>query len=295
MTAGISSCNNQRECSSRPSHLNKSGDKKQVTFSLQQTAYFSNSQQQQELEQHERKSLCWYSEAELNSSRDDARHAIEALQERPEELLSIRYDATDGFCLRGLEKYADAAAKFAGQKRLVCSVLQQQSINNKMDHVALVSRTLSQPFKDVARYYAVKSAEEAAADEESNVGKEVQKRKENEASADLAQQQEVATVLLWFVDAATHSGASSSLPVPTSPSCSSSRTTGRELMKEVQREQQEEQSLDTPPEMLSKKRSYAGSSTAEAGDHPPSSSFQQGEESLLLRRNVKPCVRVITE
>lgn len=284
MTMGVGSSYHCNEENSQTRH-EKPGDRKQVRFCVQQTAYFSNSQPP--LEQHERKALCWYSDAELGPSRDDARRAIEALQERAEDLLTMRYDATDGVCLRGLEKYADAAAKFAGQKRLVCSVLQQQYVNNKADHVALVSRTLSQPFKDVARYYAAKSAEEASADEDGETDNEAQRRKERE-SAELAQHQEVATVLLWFVDAATHKRSSSnrSKPVYDSSSCLSSRKTGLELVQHVQ-QQEQEFSPGTPPEMVSKKRSLSALPIEEAGD--------QADELRLHRRNVKPCVRVITE
>ena len=72
------------------------------------------------------------------------------------------------FCWRGVEKYVDAVGKLEQQRRLVGSVLHQQSIcasggpigGSKEDHVALVSRTLSQPFKDLARHYAEECAQE---------------------------------------------------------------------------------------------------------------------------------------
>ena len=51
-------------------------EKKRVSFSLQQTAYFSP---EQLLSKEERKMECWYSEAELTVSRDEARMAIQAL------------------------------------------------------------------------------------------------------------------------------------------------------------------------------------------------------------------------
>ena len=188
--------------------------KKRVSFSLQQTAYFSP---EQTLSKEERKTECWYSEAELNASRDEARMAIQALHHQlqldaaaaassntksPSEpvrplsddlgswLLRCPDDQTKIVCLRGIEKYADAAAKYAGQKRLVNSVLHQQSINNEDIHVSLVSRTLSEPFKEVARYYAMKSAEELV------LSKKLEQEKEE---TDRKQREEVATVLLLIM------------------------------------------------------------------------------------------------
>ena len=103
-------------------------------------------------------------------------------------VLQCPQDETKIVCLRGIEKYADAAAKYAGQKRLVSSVLQQQSLNNEDIHVALVSRTLSQPFKEVARYYAMKSAEEL------DLSRKLEQEREERK-----QQAEVATVLLLIM------------------------------------------------------------------------------------------------
>jgi hypothetical protein len=159
--------------------------KKRVMFELQQTAYFSDagdSSSTSSLEttnhddDHDEYVSCWYSDRELHQTRDDAFQCILSLQKRliqeGDNFSSISIDALEIpcphdpsqlLCLRGIEKYADAAVKFAGQKNHVRSVLRQQAINNKREHMALVSRTLSQPFKDVARYYALKSAEEQEA------------------------------------------------------------------------------------------------------------------------------------
>jgi hypothetical protein len=111
----------------------------------------------------ERKVLCWYTEDELIPSREDARQAMHALHEVNGDVDAVL--PNKGVCLRGLEKYADAVAKVMGQRQLVESVLRQQSVNrdNKTtgeEHLAIVSRYISQPFKDVARYYAVKTAED---------------------------------------------------------------------------------------------------------------------------------------
>lgn len=116
-----------------------------------------------ELSLEERKSFCWYSDSELVPSREDARLAMSALHEVDGDVDAVH--PNKGVCLRGLEKYADAVVKVMMQRRLIESVLRQQRLNRdkKMvgdEHIANVSRYLSQPFKDVARYYAVKTAED---------------------------------------------------------------------------------------------------------------------------------------
>ena len=209
-----SSCSNSTS-STETSKLLKG--KKRVSFSLQQTAYFTP---EQPLSKEERKLECWYSEAELNVSRDEARMAIQTMHHqlqldavaaaksttttneigpvKPSPLskdsggwvLRCPEDATKVVCLRGIEKYADAAAKYAGQKRLVHSVLHQQSVNKEDVHVSLVSRTLSEPFKEVARFYAKKSAEELVSS---------RKLEEQQQEIDRRQREEVATVLLLIM------------------------------------------------------------------------------------------------
>mmetsp|Transcript_3546 Transcript_3546/g.6486 ORF Transcript_3546/g.6486 Transcript_3546/m.6486 type:complete len:314 (-) Transcript_3546:463-1404(-) len=270
-------------------------NKKQVSFSLQQTAYFWNPNQQ-DLHPEERKAICWYSDAELSPSREDARAAILALQRTLNELegegsssssssnnsnnsvLSIDslvipcpQDPTQILCLRGIEKYADAAAKFAGQKRLVGSVLHQQNIN-KQD-VPLVSQTLSQPFKDVARYYAVKSAQEQ---------EELRRQEEEDERRRAVQQHEhqmaQAAMLFLFVGQQQQqqhrpddAGSEESSTVEASneaSSCCSVRT------------------LDSPQDAI-------GANNKRARD--ASCSHEADSLHGTHRRNVKPCVRVISE
>jgi hypothetical protein len=119
----------------------------------------------------ERKAICWYSDEELAVSRQDAKRAIQALQRGEHIMVSPTTTTTttkgeensnnnNYYYWRGIEKYVDAMGKVAQQKRLVGSVLHQQSIDGKSDHVALVSRTLSQPFKDLALYYGQQSAQQ---------------------------------------------------------------------------------------------------------------------------------------
>jgi hypothetical protein len=275
--------------------------RRQVSFSFQQNAYFTPEQQ---LTTEERKNECWYSEAELNASRDDARMAIQALHhqlqmdaaaaaagtyssatgsETEEEssssssssdygsddtsstssfdgsstnsnnndnnnnsswVLRCPQDKTKIVCLRGIEKYADAAAKYTGQKRLVWSVLQQQSLNNKDVHISLVSRTLSEPFKEVARYYAMKSADEL------DFSRKLEEQQQQEMER--KQREEVASVLLLIMGMGQQQN-----EVPTS-------ATTKNLM--------------TPP---SSPRSTIPSLKRSSPTNCPS----------LSERNVKPCIR----
>jgi len=254
--------------------------KKRVSFGLKQTAYFSP---EQILNKEERKCECWYSEAELNVSREEARMAIQALHhqlqldaaaaakatttyvnESAAAPVSSEYgswvlrcpeDETKIICLRGIEKYADAAAKYAGQKRLVNSVLQQQTLNNEDIHVSLVSRTLSEPFKEVARYYAMKSAEEL------DLSKKLEEEQEE---TERRQREEVATVLLLIMGQENDRKQKQHQPLPRTPQSSSSKF-------------QEESPIVTPRGSMSGKRS----------------SFTNSP--LCESRNVKPCIRTISD
>lgn len=256
-------------------------EKKRVSFSLQQTAYFSP---EQTLSKEERKMECWYSEAELNVSRDEARMAIQALHHQlqldaaavaqssatnvtePVKPLSddlgswvlrCPEDQTKIVCLRGIEKYADAAAKYAGQKRLVHSVLQQQSVNNEDVHVSLVSRTLSEPFKEVARYYAMKSAEELVLS---------RKLEQEQEETDRKQREEVATVLLLIMGQENNQQQDQKQqPLPSTPS------------QPISPKLQEASPIVTPRGSISGKRS----------------SFTNSP--LYETRNVKPCIRRISD
>ena len=238
---------------------------RRVSFGIQQNAYFTPEQQ---LTTEERKNECWYSEVELNASREDARMAIQALHhqlqmdaaaaaagtynyttgsETEDEsssssssssdcgsddssstssfdgnstnsnnnnnsswVLRCPQDKTKIVCLRGIEKYADAAAKYTGQKRLVRSVLQQQSLNNKDVHISLVSRMLSEPFKEVARYYAMKSADEL------DLSRKLEEEEQQEMER--KQREEVASVLLLIMGMGQQQQRQQQNDVPTSPS-----------------------------------------------------------------------------
>ena len=109
----------------------------------------------------EEKESSWYSLKDLVDSREDARKAMEALHQVEGNLEMV--DQTQ-ICLRGIEKYADVVQKVTLQKRHSESVFRQQETNRQTGsksgegHIALISRLLSQPFKDVALYYAAQNA-----------------------------------------------------------------------------------------------------------------------------------------
>ncbi|VEU41512.1 unnamed protein product [Pseudo-nitzschia multistriata] len=293
-----SSCSHDTDTScarALPPSLDPSTKKrKRVSFSLQQTAYFSPEQM---LSKQERKSQCWYSEVELSLSREEARAAIAALHHQlqldaaaaaaasagthgkrqpspaqPTELsneygswvLRCPHDETKIVCLRGIEKYADAAAKYAGQKRLVDSVLQQQSLNSEDIHVALVSRTLSQPFTEVARYYAVKSAEEL------DLCRKHEQEKERNQTEERKQQEEVATVLLLIMGQQENREGTLHEPPHHPPGTPSPSPSSSKL--------QEDSPIVTPRGSASGKRS---------------SSFSNSP--LCEQRNVKPCIRAVSD
>lgn len=274
-----SSCS-ESTSSTMPSDISKV--KKRVSFGLQQTAYFSP---EQILSKEERKNECWYSEAELNLSRDEARMAIHALHQQLQLdavaatnsstanivktvptavpvgegygswVLRCPGDQTKIVCLRGIEKYADAAAKYAGQKRLVQSVLQQQSVNNQDVHVSLVSQTLSKPFKEVARYYAMKSAEELDL---------LMKHEKEQAETERIQREEVATVLLLIM------GQENKLEKDTQP-----QSPPKKLPEQSPSKLEEASPVVSPLGATSGKRSFT------------SSPFNES-------RNVKSCIRTIS-
>jgi hypothetical protein len=247
--------------SSRSSFVERR-NQKQVSFGLQQTAYFA-APPSVSLDQEERKALCWYSDSELQVSREEARRCIHALQQRLAEeeargnrseevsidslVIPCPLDASRTLCLRGIEKYADAAAKYAGQKRHVGSVLHHHSLGNKDEHVALVAQTLSQPFKDVAYYYAIKSAEEQDA---------LRKQDEEE------RQQAAKAVLFLLMGGKKREEEPSNLDL---------------------HHLQDETGRRTPPEMVSTNSKRSRDSASFCGE----------KESFA--RNVKPCLRVITE
>lgn len=117
----------------------------------------------------EQKESSWYSQEDLADSREDARKAMEALHQVEGNLEMV--DQTQ-ICLRGVEKYADVVQKVMLQKRHSESVLRQQETNRQtgsksgVDHIALISRLLSQPFKDVALYYASQNASHVQEEDE---------------------------------------------------------------------------------------------------------------------------------
>jgi len=280
-----SSCSNSTSSSMSSNIMLK--EKKRVSFGLQQTAYFSP---EQLLNKEERKSECWYSELELNVSRDEARTAIQAMHHQLQLdavaaakatssnvieritplapvsdefgnwILRCPEDETKIVCLRGIEKYADAAAKYAGQKRLVNSVLQQQSRNNEDIHVSLVSRTLSEPFKEVARYYAMKSAEELVLS---------RKLEEEQEETERRQREEVATVLLLIM--------------------------GQENNRKQQEQHHHQQPMPKTPSQLPTPKLQESSPIVTPRGSMSGKRPSFASSPLSESRNVKPCIRSFSD
>mmetsp|Transcript_7095 Transcript_7095/g.16605 ORF Transcript_7095/g.16605 Transcript_7095/m.16605 type:complete len:265 (-) Transcript_7095:279-1073(-) len=121
------------------------------------------------LAKDERRAVCWYSVEDLQACREEAKNTIQQLQGRLEQgtLDSI----PDHVCLRGIEKYADAAGKYRKQRIYIESILQQQRalqeqqriLKNNTDAVenlANLSRYLSQASTELALFYAGRCAAE---------------------------------------------------------------------------------------------------------------------------------------
>lgn len=139
-------------------------DKKRVSFSSEQTLFFAG----HFLSPDERKELCWYTNEDLLHSRNEAREALRILQEVDGNVDAV----ADEICLRGIEKYADAVGKIRSHRTFVESVLQQQVSNRQNatkageEHLATVSRYMSQPSREMAMYYAARSIQQQIEDEE---------------------------------------------------------------------------------------------------------------------------------
>lgn len=128
---------------------------RKVSFATTQKAYCNPPCLEEE------KESSWYSLEDLVDSREDARKAMEALHQVEGNVEMV--DQTQ-ICLRGIEKYADVVQKVKLQKRHSESIFRQQETNRQTGsksgegHIALISGLLSQPFKDVALYYAAQNA-----------------------------------------------------------------------------------------------------------------------------------------
>jgi hypothetical protein len=142
---------------------------KVVSFELAQTRYFGavDYSTREELKSK------WYTEEELQESRDEARRCVEALHAAGGKLDHVN---PSKFCLRGIEKFANVATKIRARQLLMTSILgqqqqQQQKRRSSMssssssccsddplpetsmrleEELAALSRYLSQPSRDAA-------------------------------------------------------------------------------------------------------------------------------------------------
>ena len=150
-------------------------ERKRVSFATTQRAYCNP----HDLSVEDLKALCWYSETEMGDSREDARLAIEALQNAGGNVEAVDDAKT---CMRGIEKYGDVMAKVMGQRRHIQSVLDQQDTNRKNRtkdgdiHLSVISKFLSQPFIQMAQFYAARNAEEAIHSKEAHQGDSAAKK-----------------------------------------------------------------------------------------------------------------------
>lgn len=139
--------------------------RKRVSFESTQTHYFEQPWHSEE------KSQRWYTNEELSNCRQEAKQALEALQ-----AAQGRLELVDSrFCLRGIEKFGDLMTKIRTQKIVKQSILQQQrqrkrdTKDGKKDDciptcpetLAVLSRYLTQPSRDIAHQYALMNATEA--------------------------------------------------------------------------------------------------------------------------------------
>lgn len=155
----------------------QSAKAKRVSFESTRTRYF----EQQSNSPSDDIKKRWYTNEELSDCREEAKRTLEALQavQGKLELVDSR------FCLRGIEKFADLMAKIRTQKLVKQSILQQQRQQVKRvsndsgdendddddesstvqttcpEQLAVLSRYLSQPSRDIAHQYALLNAREA--------------------------------------------------------------------------------------------------------------------------------------
>ena len=110
------------------------------------------------LDKEERKALCWYSPQDLQPCRDEVRETIQQLQSSLQSGVLLEEEGEDSVCLRGVEKYADAAGKYRKQRIYIESILQQQRLGG--ENLANLSRYLSQASTELALFYARRCAAE---------------------------------------------------------------------------------------------------------------------------------------
>ena len=143
---------------------------KGVSFELAQTQYFGGLCYST-LEELKSK---WYTEQELQESRDEARMCVEALIAVGGELNHVN---TSQLCLRGIEKFANITAKARARRLLMTSILGQQQQRKRRhtqqstettttmessadddEELAALSRYLSQPARDLAYSFGLLNA-----------------------------------------------------------------------------------------------------------------------------------------
>lgn len=160
--------------SSPQSSLHESGcDLQPVEKKAQHVATHSCHYYCDGLDKDERKAICWYTPEDLQPCREEAKDAIQQLQSSLEQGTLDLLDE-ENVCLRGIEKYADAAGKYRKQRIYIESILQQQRAilqnqqpsiacgagEDAVESLANLSRYLSQASIEIALFYAGRCAAE---------------------------------------------------------------------------------------------------------------------------------------
>ena len=177
--------------SSSSSGSGSQGQRKRVQFAETQTLFFgtsslntttiindTNNDEEETVEQQDDKRARWYTQEELVESREEARLALQALQQVQGDVHSVD---PQRHCLRGIEKFGNVMAKLQTQRVLKESILTQQrqtkqeitttttatnetSVKTCPEQLAVLSRYLSQPSRDLAHLLALASARELGHD-----------------------------------------------------------------------------------------------------------------------------------
>lgn len=153
---------------------------KRVSFEIAQTQYFEQQRPRSD-EGGSNLDDRWYTSQELTHSREETRLALQALQASTAEEIG---GSNTQFCFRGIEKFRDVIAKVQTQRLVKESVLRQQRLSREAttdgddkerikacpEQLAILSRYLSQPSKEIAHRLALVSAQETLQDIEDDEG-----------------------------------------------------------------------------------------------------------------------------
>lgn len=176
MSSSLQQVHDNTNDSSYTEEMSESNRKRRVSFAATQTQFFAQSPH----EPHgaDDKSLRWYTAQDLLDCREEARQALHALHQANGDLQSVDHER---HCMRGIEKFGDVVAKMQTQRILKESILNKQRQTKQEpfndgneqetkvvracpEQLAVLSRYLSQPSRDMAHQFALANAKEALED-----------------------------------------------------------------------------------------------------------------------------------